>query len=114
WMLGALPDCGPHLLNEVREAVNRGATLLVDGGTTAYENHALYRLAGARYGGHIWLSNKAMDVNGASYTTTRLSTVGQPLRLSLTGGTVLASYQRQYCYRVDYDGDDNTPHPLGS
>lgn len=114
WMLGALPDCGPHLLNEVREAVNRGATLLVDGGTTAYENHALYRLAGARYGGHIWLSTKAMDVSGASFTSTRLSTVGQPLRLSLSGGTVLASYQRQYCYRVDYDGEDNTPHPSGS
>ena len=114
WMLGALPDCGPNLLNEVREAVNRGATLLVDGGTTAYENHALYRLAGARYGGHIWLSNKAMDVSGASFTSTRLSTVGLPLRLSLSGGTVLASYPRQYCYRVDYDGDDNTPHPSGS
>ena len=23
WMLGALPDCGPHLLNEVREAVKQ-------------------------------------------------------------------------------------------
>jgi hypothetical protein len=114
WMLGGLPDCTGALLNEVREAVNRGATLLVDGGSTAYQNHDLFRMAGARYGGHIWLSTKAMDVGAGLYTPTRLSTAGLPLRLTRSGGTVQASYAQNYCYRVDYDGDDKSAQPSGT
>lgn len=114
WMLGGLPDCSGHLTNEVREAVNRGTTLLVDGGLAAFENHELIRLAGARYGGHIWLSSKTMDVTGAAYTPARLTTTGKPLRLSLFGGSVQASYANNLCYKVDYDGEDSTRHPTGA
>jgi hypothetical protein len=71
-------------------------------------------MAGARYGGHIWLSTKAMDVGAGLYTPTRLSTAGLPLRLTRSGGTVQASYAQNYCYRVDYDGDDKSAQPSGT
>ncbi len=111
WVLGAIDPFAKPLMDELREAVNRGDTLLLDGGAAAWKNFELYEMTGTEYGGKLLFTKQQMQVNGPLFTPASLLTEGTPLRLKVTTGTVQATYPRALCYKVEDnhgDKDDAT------
>lgn len=106
WVLGAIDPFAKPLMDELREAVNRGDTLLLDGGAAAWKNFELYEMTGTEYGGKLLFSKQQMQVNGPLFTPASLLTEGTPLRLKVTTGTVQATYPRALCYKVEDNNGD--------
>lgn len=93
WLLGEMGVWSGAMAKELRESVNRGGTLMVDGGFFSWLNWPLFDVTGAKFGGNLWFSRDEMQVNGPHFTTTTLQTAGyHPLRLVQTGGSVEATY----------------------
>lgn len=102
WLLGEIGSCSDVLARELREAVNRGATLLVDGGFRSWQNWPLFDVAGAKFGGNIWFTRDEMQVTGTHYSPVTIESAGyHPLRLIQTSGTIEATYEDSICQRVD-------------
>lgn len=101
WVLGAIDPFAKPLMDELREAVNRGDSLLLDGGAAAWKNLELYEMTGTRYAGRLLFSKQQMQLDGALFAPMSISTEGTPLRLQVTTGVVQASYERALCYKVE-------------
>lgn len=105
WMLGAVPLLHHTVVGEVREAVNRGASLLLDGGFSVIGNHELIKLSGAHFAGRIWLKAPLMDIEADSsiYSQSTITTEVHPMRMINYHGTVQAKYDRKYFSHLDLD-----------
>lgn len=95
WLLGAVETLSHGALEELREAVVRGDTLLADGGLQRWNNADLYPLMGFAYKGQQSCSAEPVsfaaplfgaDVTGAG----AFATAGRPLTLEVTSATVAA------------------------
>lgn len=92
WLSGGALKLGNDLAQEVREAVNRGDGFLAEG-VHDERNGLLDEVVGILYRGKLATRNQALTLTGPMFTPgTNAPTRGQPLKLSLNGGTQQAKF----------------------
>ncbi|MDI1300984.1 MAG: carboxypeptidase-like regulatory domain-containing protein [bacterium] len=108
WLLGAVEAVPHNLLEEVREAVFRGDTLVVDGGLQRWDNHDFYPMLGVQYRGYLTFSDQKATFKAPVYGAAMSpfgpqQTAGKPLFLQSYGsGRVTATYDGNKCTKVDF------------
>ena len=91
WITGVGLKLNDDLTEEVREAVFRGDTLILDA-VHDERNHGLDAIAGTNVHGKLGVSSPTINVNGPIFPTGTLGSFGRPLRLDLTTGAVQAVF----------------------
>lgn len=106
WIFGAVERCSGRVQDELREAIFRGDTLLIDSGLSAWRNFDLLEMAGVKYTGKLQCTQQRIDTLGGLYPKATLNTAGLPLNLRVVDGVIEAKYSRSHIRTVD-DDDDN-------
>lgn len=92
WLSGGAQKLDNDLAQEIREAVNRGDGLLLEG-VHDERNGLLDEVAGILYRGKLSTRNQPITLTGPMFTAgTNAPTRGQPLKLALSGGTQQAKF----------------------
>lgn len=91
WISGGALKLNNGLAQEVREAINRGDGLLLDG-IHDERNGLLDEVAGVLYRGKLSPVDKSITLTGPLFAPGTLSTVGGPLKLALGDGTQQAQF----------------------
>lgn len=107
WLLGAVETLSHDVIEEVREAVFRGDSLVVDGGLQRWDNHDIYPMLGVQYRGYLNFSEQKASFTAPVFGASMGSygpqtTAGKPLFLQPSTGTVTATYPGNKCFRVDF------------
>jgi len=112
WLSGGALKLDNGLAQEIREAVNRGDGLLLDG-IHDERNGLLDEVAGVRYRGKLSTSNQPITLTGSLFTPgASVPTLGRPLRLALDGGTQQARFPAGLkCDDCDDKNDKNGATP---
>ncbi len=91
WLSGGTNKLGATVVKEVREAVRRGAGLLIDG-THDERNGLLDEVPGVLYRGKLPQSGYAVQLNAPVFGAGTLTSAGTALKYELAGGTAQASF----------------------
>lgn len=103
WIAGGADKLTDGLAEEIREAVNRGDGLLVDG-IHDERNKLLDEVVGLEYRGKLKAVNQAITVTVAPMTGTQLQTIGRALKLKLGNGALIAKFRDGIaCHDCDDD-----------
>jgi hypothetical protein len=102
WLLGPVPTLPHGVLEEVREAVFRGDSLLTDGGLQRWSNADLYPLLGLTYKGQLACSDSGVRFTAPVFGTAvadfgALATTGRPLNVVASSGTASAGFANSGC-----------------
>ena len=102
------------ILKEVREAVYRGDSLILDG-EQAEHNEALLEAAGVEYRGKLPAKDSPVTTSGLMFGAAQIQTVGKANKLLLTTGIVQALFDK-HTPIGDHDGghdehDGHDGHP---
>jgi hypothetical protein len=108
WLVGALDPIHDTLSEELREAVNRGDSLLIDGGNYSWSNHDLYHLAGVYYEGHLNFNGPVLNFSVPVYADlalagTTVNTDPTPVYFKVVSGSVSAWWAASHNIRIDRD-----------
>jgi hypothetical protein len=90
WISGGAEKLMGTLAEEVREAVYRGDSLLLDG-VHDQRNGLLDKVVGVTYRGKLAQTNPTITLAGGLFAANQLPAQGTPLKLELAGGTVEAT-----------------------
>lgn len=108
WLLGAVETLPHDMIEEIREAVFRGDSLVVDGGLQRWDNHEFYPMLGIAWRGHLTFSEQKASFTPPVYGPAASSygaqsTAGKPLFLQTSSaGQVTATYDANKCTKVDF------------
>ena len=91
WISGGAEKLLDDLAAEIREAVNRGDSLLLDG-VHDERNKLLDEVVGVQYRGKLSSRNLPINLAGALFSSGTTATRGQPLKLALGTGTLQAKF----------------------
>ena len=91
WITGGAEKLSDGLAEEIREAVNRGDGLLMDG-IHDDRNSLLDPVVGTDYRGQLHAVNEPITITLAPLSGTQLKTVGRALKRNLGNGTLVAKY----------------------
>lgn len=92
WISGGAAKLGGNLAKELREAVNRGDSLLLDG-THDERNKLLDEVAGVVYRGKLSTPGQPITLTGTVFTPGMIApTSGQPIKYALSTGTLQAAF----------------------
>jgi len=109
WLVGAVETLSPSLVAEVTEAINRGDSLLVDGGVQSWLNYDLIELAGVSYRGRLGFTDSRLHLDAPVFTEAHralnLHTLLTPLFFKVNRGDVTAWWDAQYCNSIIRDWD---------
>jgi hypothetical protein len=103
WLSGGIDKFPDPLAEEIREAVNRGDSLLMDGMHDA-RNKLLDEFVGVQYRGKLAPANQPVELTGPLFAAGSVVTRGRPLKLELGTGTLQARFPD------NLDGDDQKHH----
>lgn len=96
WVSGGAAKLDHWLVKEVREAIWRGDSLVMDGEHDD-RNQLLHPLAGVKYRGKLGRSNLTASIPaGSLFAAGSLATLGQPAKFDLEGGQRQASFTGSY------------------
>lgn len=99
------------ILKEVREAVYRGDSLILDGDQSEY-SEALQEAAGVEYSGRLSTKNSAITTSGLMFSTAHIQTLGAANKLRSTTGAVQATFDLPVpVVEHGEHADDHTPTP---
>jgi hypothetical protein len=112
WISGAVKAEAEHegeegkadILKEVREAVYRGDSLILDGEQVDH-SEALQEAAGMEYRGKLPAKNNAVTTSGLMFSAAQMQALGKANKLHLTTGTVQATFD-QPAPAGEHDGHD--------
>jgi hypothetical protein len=91
WLSGGSDKLGATVAKEVREAVRRGAGMLVDG-VHDQRNGLLDEVAGINYRGKLPQAGYQVQLDGPIFASSTLTSGGSALKLDLTTGAAQAVY----------------------
>ncbi|WAK03309.1 virginiamycin B lyase family protein [Methylobacter sp. YRD-M1] len=91
WLSGGIDKLPDPLAEEIREAVNRGDSLLIDGMHDA-RNKLLDEVVGVQYRGKLAPANQPVELTGPLFAAGSVVTRGRPLKLELDTGTLQAYF----------------------
>jgi Carboxypeptidase regulatory-like domain/Prenyltransferase and squalene oxidase repeat len=91
WLSGGTNKLGATVVKEVREAVRRGAGLLIDG-THDERNGLIDEVPGVFYRGKLPSGGYAVQLNAPVFSARTLTSVGTALKYDLAGGTAQANF----------------------
>lgn len=102
WLLGAVPTLSHSVLEELREAVYRGDSLLTDDGLQRWSNADLYPLLGLTYKGQLACSDTGVRFTAPVFGTAvgglgALPTTGRPLNVLASSGAASAGFANGSC-----------------
>lgn len=105
WISGGAEKLSNGLAQEVREAVNRGDSLLMDG-IHDERNKLLDEVVGIEYKGKLQGVNLPMTVMTAPLNGVQLQTIGRSLKLNLGNGALIAKFPTgMVCKDCDDDNE---------
>jgi sugar lactone lactonase YvrE len=105
WLSGGIDKLQDKLAEEIREAVNRGDSLLVDG-LHDERNELLDEVVGVQYRGKLAPANQPVELTGPLFAAGSVVTRGRPLKLELDTGTL----QARFPDNLDCDDNDDEKH----
>jgi hypothetical protein len=105
WLSGGIDKLPDNLAEEIREAVNRGDSLLIDG-MHDERNKLLDEVVGVQYRGKLASANQSVEFTGPLFAASAVDTRGRPLKLELGDGTL----QARFPDNLDCDDCDDRKH----
>lgn len=105
WLSGEIDKLPDNLAEEIREAVNRGDSLLIDG-MHDERNKLLDEVVGVHYRGKLAPANQPIELIGPLFPADSVATLGRPLQLELGAGTL----QARFPDNLDCDDCDDHKH----
>jgi sugar lactone lactonase YvrE len=105
WLSGGIDKLHDPLAEEIREAVNRGDSLLIDG-MHDERNKLLDEVVGVQYRGKLAPANQPVEFTGPLFAADPVVARGRPLKLELGDGTL----QARFPDHLDCDDCDNRKH----
>lgn len=113
WLLGAVEKLSPWLVAELREAVNRGDSLVIDGVVQSWFNFDLYELAGVSFRGRLNFTDSRLHLDAPVFAEANREltpdTEPTPLFLKVNRGDVTAWWEARFCNGVAKDWDRSAP-----
>jgi sugar lactone lactonase YvrE len=103
WLSGGIDKLPDPLAEEIREAVNRGDSLLMDG-LHDKRDKLLDEVVGVHYRGKLAPADQPVELTGPLFAAGSVDTRGRPLKLELDTGTLQARFTD------DLDGDNHKHH----
>lgn len=102
WLLGAVETLSHGTLEELREAVHRGDSLVADGGIQRWNNADLYPLLGLTYKGQLACTNASVRFTAPVYGAALaaygpLATRDRPLDVQVSTGSASAAVAGGSC-----------------
>ncbi len=105
WLSGGIDKLHDSLAEEIREAVNRGDSLLIDG-LHDERNKLLDEVVGVQYRGKLAPANQSVTLTGPLFAASAVDTRGRPVKLELGTG----SLQARFPDNLDCDDCDDQKH----
>jgi uncharacterized membrane protein len=116
WLLGSITPVEDDLVDELREAVNRGDSLVLDSGPQGNSNYALYHIAGVSYQGHLSFGSNSLGFTAPVYSDlvgTSLSSASGWTWFSVYSGSVAAYWNGSQNPHGDNDHEPGNSDPSG-
>ena len=116
WLLGSITPVEDDLVDELREAVNRGDSLVIDSGLQGNANYALFHIAGVSYQGHLTFGSNSLSFTAPVYSdlvSTSLSTASGWTWFSVYSGSVAAYWNGSQNPHGDNDHEPGNSDPSG-
>jgi uncharacterized repeat protein (TIGR01451 family) len=116
WLLGSITPVEDDLVDELREAVNRGDSLVLDSGPQGNSNYALYHIAGVSYQGHLTFGSNSLSFTAPVYSDlvgANLSSASGWTWFSVYSGSVAAWWNGSQNPHGDNDHEPGNDDPSG-
>jgi uncharacterized repeat protein (TIGR01451 family) len=116
WLLGSITPVEDDLVDELREAVNRGDSLVIDSGLQGNANYALFHIAGVSYQGHLTFGSNSLSFTAPVYSDlvgTNLSSASGWTWFSVYSGSVAAYWNGSQNPHGDNDHEPGNDDPSG-